>query len=96
MNSGSETLLLKITQLNERIVELEEIETDLNGTLSYAEMGVAMWKTRAEELEAEVILNQKENVKMVAVMVGVKKETIRSVDGYFNELEARIKAETGK
>ena len=35
------------------ITDLEEIETDLNSTLSYAEMGVDTWKARAEELEIE-------------------------------------------
>lgn len=38
---------------NKRIAELEEIETDLNSTLSYAEMGVDTWKKRAEELELD-------------------------------------------
>jgi predicted nucleic acid-binding Zn-ribbon protein len=54
MDSGSKILLLKIDQLDKRILELEEIETDLTSTLSYAEMGVATWKTRAEELEQKV------------------------------------------
>jgi predicted nucleic acid-binding Zn-ribbon protein len=45
------------SKLDKAMVEIEaynEIETDLNTTISYLEMGVATWKTRAEELEAEL------------------------------------------
>jgi hypothetical protein len=47
-------LKARIATLEAEVKELEEIETDLNGTVSYAEMGVATWKARAEELEAEL------------------------------------------
>ena len=44
----------RISELEAEVKLLEEIETDLNGTMSYLEMGVATWKERAEELEAEM------------------------------------------
>jgi chromosome segregation ATPase len=50
-------------QLMEDVAELEEIETDLNSTLGYAERGVAIWKTRAEELEAELALHEWVDIK---------------------------------
>ena len=46
-------------ELRDRIKELEEIETDLNGSIGYFQMGVDTWKTRAEELEAELAYIEK-------------------------------------
>lgn len=54
----SEELKDRIVELEAELDEYNEIETDLNSTISYLEMGVETWKTRAEELEAELMTHQ--------------------------------------
>jgi len=54
---------LSLQEKRDKIKELEEIETDLNGSIGYFQMGVDTWKTRAEELEAELAAYQWINVE---------------------------------